>query len=165
MKYIEDLLPHIFVIENVHGISYNEKKEGYLLIKEKIKSINRKKGVNYQFSWAILNAANYGVPQIRVRFFLIAHRDGEKFAFPPRTHFDHKVENKNEDNVNDKKSYVTAWDAIGDIKGKNDGDLTVKGKWANLLPSIPEGKNYLWHTNRDGGLPLFGWRTRYWSFL
>ena len=34
-----------------------------------------------------------------------------------------------------------------------------------LLPSIPEGENYLWHTNRGGGLQLFGWRTRYWSFL
>jgi DNA (cytosine-5)-methyltransferase 1 len=33
------------------------------------------------------------------------------------------------------------------------------------LPSIPEGENYLWHTDRRGGLPLFGWRTRYWSFL
>src|SRR6185369_15502643 len=34
-----------------------------------------------------------------------------------------------------------------------------------LLPSIPEGENYLHHTPRKGGLPLFGWRTRYWSFL
>src|ERR1700733_9239740 len=34
-----------------------------------------------------------------------------------------------------------------------------------LLPSIPEGKNYLWHTNRGGGKRLFGWRTKYWSFL
>jgi len=34
-----------------------------------------------------------------------------------------------------------------------------------LLKSIPEGKNYLWHTPRGAGEPLFGWRTRYWSFL
>ncbi len=27
------------------------------------------------------------------------------------------------------------------------------------------GENYLWHTERGGGLPLFGWRRRYWSFL
>jgi DNA (cytosine-5)-methyltransferase 1 len=41
----------------------------------------------------------------------------------------------------------------------------MSGKWADLLPSIPEGENYLWHTARGGGLPLFGWRTRFWSFL
>src|SRR5262249_1264138 len=46
-----------------------------------------------------------------------------------------------------------------------DPALAVGGKWADLLPSIPEGENYLWHTPRGGGLPLFGWRTRYWSFL
>jgi DNA (cytosine-5)-methyltransferase 1 len=47
----------------------------------------------------------------------------------------------------------------------NEEDLRVGGKWAALLPSIPEGSNYLWHTRRGGGLPLFGWRTRYWNFL
>jgi DNA (cytosine-5)-methyltransferase 1 len=41
----------------------------------------------------------------------------------------------------------------------------MRGKWAELLPSIPEGQNYLWHTERGGGEPLFGWRRRYWSFL
>src|SRR5262249_20870024 len=44
-------------------------------------------------------------------------------------------------------------------------DLEVRGKWAELLPSIPEGQNYLWHTSRGEGLPLFGWRRRYWNFL
>jgi DNA (cytosine-5)-methyltransferase 1 len=48
---------------------------------------------------------------------------------------------------------------------KKRDDLALKGRWANLLPSIPEGKNYLWHTNRGGGKRLFGWRTKYWSFL
>src|SRR5260221_13645095 len=30
---------------------------------------------------------------------------------------------------------------------------------------MPEGDNYLWHADRCGGKPLFGWRRRYWSFL
>ena len=41
----------------------------------------------------------------------------------------------------------------------------MRGKWGDLLASIPEGQNYLWHTDRGGGRPLFGWRRRYWSFL
>jgi DNA (cytosine-5)-methyltransferase 1 len=41
----------------------------------------------------------------------------------------------------------------------------MSGKWAALLPSIPEGRNYLHHTERGDGLPLFGWRRRYWNFL
>src|SRR5262249_53513752 len=62
--------------------------------------------------------------------------------------------------------FATVWDAIGDLDPLPNGeDLEITGKWAALLPSIPEGKNYLWHTTRGGGAPLFGWRTRYWSFL
>ena len=41
----------------------------------------------------------------------------------------------------------------------------MQAKWAALLPTIPDGQNYLWHTERGGGEPLFGWRRRYWSFL
>jgi DNA (cytosine-5)-methyltransferase 1 len=47
-------------------------------------------------------------------------------------------------------------------------ELNASGRWSTLLPSIPEGHNYLWHTPRNvhmGSEPLFGWRTRYWSFL
>ena len=43
--------------------------------------------------------------------------------------------------------------------------LSLTGRWAELLPSIPEGRNYLHHTERGDGVRLFGWRRRYWSFL
>ena len=65
-----------------------------------------------------------------------------------------------------REPYRTAWDALGDLPEPNDlTGLKVGGKWGDLLPSIPEGQNYLWHADRGGGQPLFGWRTRYWSFL
>jgi DNA (cytosine-5)-methyltransferase 1 len=70
--------------------------------------------------------------------------------------------------IADLRTYATAWDAIGDLQDDDDPELAVRGKWADLLPSIPEGENYLFHTERGvkrGGKPLFGWRRRYWSFL
>jgi DNA (cytosine-5)-methyltransferase 1 len=60
---------------------------------------------------------------------------------------------------------MTAWDAIGDLEDDDDPSLAMRGKWAELLPSIPEGGNYLYHTDRGEGMNLFGWRTRYWNFL
>jgi DNA (cytosine-5)-methyltransferase 1 len=63
------------------------------------------------------------------------------------------------------RPHLTAWDAIGHLSPDADEKLEVTGRWGALLPSIPEGENYLWHTDRKQGLPLFGWRTRYWSFL
>ena len=66
----------------------------------------------------------------------------------------------------ERAAHATAWDAIGEFSLRSKADeLKVRGQWADLLPSIPEGENYLWYTARKGGLPLFGWRTRFWSFL
>lgn len=150
MRCVEDTLPKVFLLENVHGISFSGKEEGFVLLQNLTERINKKCGTNYQLSWKVVNAADYGVPQLRVRFFLVGHRDGEIFDFPVSTHA--------------QSDYVTAWDTIGGYKPDGEA-LHIRGSWADLLPSIPEGENYLWHTNRKGGLPLFGWRTRYWSFL
>ena len=110
-----------------------------------------------------MNAAHYGVPQIRERVFLIGSRDGKVFSYPSPTHAE---PNNATVLANRLQQLRTAWDAIGDLPpNPNEPSLEVGGKWADLLPTIPEGQNYLWHTNRGGGHSLFGWRTRYWSFL
>lgn len=164
MRVVAESLPRAFVLENVHGISYSGKEEGFQYLFDAADAINKRHGTDYQPTWEVLNAADYGVPQIRKRFFLVACRDGHRFRFPAPTHapappgavlLNHAPE-----------PYRTAWDALGDLPTHwSNEDLSVKGRWRALLPSIPEGENYLWHTNRKGGLPLFGWRTRYWSFL
>jgi DNA (cytosine-5)-methyltransferase 1 len=165
MQVVEEALPKVFVLENVEGLAYSKKNEGLQLLINYADRINRKAGTKYRPSARILRAADYGVPQLRERFFFVASRDGRIFSFPKATH----------GQVNEGKGasfdfgalhpYRTAWDAIGDVEPAGDEDLGVTGKWADLLPSIPEGQNYLWHTERGGGLPLFGWRRRYWSFL
>lgn len=108
--------------------------------------------------------AEYGVPQLRIRFFLVAERNGNLFNFSTPTH---RATEQLPDffSRQPQQRYVTAWEAIGGIVTKSSQNLQVGGKWGDLLPSIPEGENYLWHTDRKGGLPLFGWRTHYWSFL
>jgi len=168
MRCVADILPEIFFLENVHGINYSGKEEGFRLLERLTEKINHEHGTNYLLEWKVINTADYGVPQIRRRFFLVAHRDGKLFRFPAPTH---GLKNENGDSQTKLRSgtlkpYVTAWDAIGELDDEiEDEDLKVRGKWADLLPTIPEGENYLWHTNRKGGLNLFGWRTRYWSFL
>lgn len=140
------------------GLAYKNKDEGLDQILKGIASINKRAGTSYAPSVAVLNAAHYGVPQYRERVFIIGGRDGRTFRFPSPTHAA-KQEKALE-------PLRTAWDALGDLPILlNEPSLRMTGKWADLLPSIPEGQNYLWHTNRGGGQPLFGWRTRYWSFL
>jgi DNA (cytosine-5)-methyltransferase 1 len=163
MRVVRDTLPEVFLLENVHGIQYTGKEEGFLLLEKLTAKLNREAGTNYRLSWKILNAVDHGVPQLRQRFFLVAHRDGKRFTFPAPSHGDIIDEGKLFHQS--LQPLATAWDAIGGLKVKSGEDLTLRGRWADLVPSIPEGENYLWHTNRKGGRPLFGWRTRYWSFL
>ena len=166
MRCVEELLPEVFLLENVHGISYSGKEEGFLLLHRLADEINKRHGSHYKLKWDVLNAADFGVPQLRRRFFLVGHRDGKEFKFPRPTHADSNTESTQLDlAAMDLEPYTTAWDALADVRPEPDENLEPKTSWRELLPTIPEGENYLWHTNRKGGLPLFGWRTRYWSFL
>jgi DNA (cytosine-5)-methyltransferase 1 len=154
MRVVEDTLPKTFFFENVEGVAYKSKAEGLNLLLDQIDEINRRTGASYQPEYKVLSAADFGVPQLRSRFFMIASRDATRFDFPEPTHGEDRDE-----------PYRTAWDALADVRPDPDEDLAVRGKWAGLLPSIPEGQNYLFHTDRGEGEPLFGWRRRYWSFL
>lgn len=155
MRVVEEAQPRVFLLENVQGINYSELDEGFRLLLRSIEKINRRTGSAYRPAYQVLNAADYGVPQIRERLFLVAARDGAEFRFPCPTHGE----------AGGLIPSRTAWDAIGDLSEETIPDLACGGKWARLLPSIPEGSNYLWHTDRGGGLPIFGWRCRYWTFL
>ncbi|HEV7670862.1 MAG TPA: DNA cytosine methyltransferase [Thermoanaerobaculia bacterium] len=161
LRVLRDTLPKTFLLENVPGLAFRGKSEGIDLIAKSIRKINRECGTSYDLSVARLNAADYGVPQLRERVFVIGSRDGKRFAFPTPTHaapYDGQPPLGIE-------PYLTAWDAIGDLEEDDDPEIQARGRWAALLPSVPEGENYLWHTARGGGLQLFGWRRRYWSFL
>lgn len=161
LDFVEVLLPEVLLLENVEGLVYRGKDEGLRLVQERLDDINLQHGVRYQATVVQLQCAHYGVPQARGRVFVIASRSGKTFSLPDRTHYPAGL-------LPNAKAQEqrTAWDAIGDLDSEEWPEkLNPKGKWGDLLRSIPEGENYLWHTPRGGGEPLFGWRTRYWSFL
>lgn len=158
MRVLEEAKPKAFLLENVEGLAFGNKQEGLTRLLTLLDEVNRRTGSNYRPTFRVLNAAEHGVPQLRSRFIMIASRDGTEFQFPTKTHSD--------DDLDGMERFRTTWDAIGDLVGTSpDEDLSLRGKWAELLPSVPEGQNYLWHTDRGQGLALFGWRRRYWSFL
>jgi DNA (cytosine-5)-methyltransferase 1 len=174
LRVLRDAQPKAFLLENVPGLAYNRKSEGLDLLERTISAINSEIGTRYSFSVRLLKAVEYGVPQFRERVFIIGARDGSEFDFGAMspTHAEPGEESPNVIQLacmsgagSRLQPWLTAWDAIGDLDEDDDPSLAMTGKWAELLPSIPEGKNYLHHTERGEGMPLFGWRRRYWSFL
>jgi DNA (cytosine-5)-methyltransferase 1 len=158
LRVLKESRPKAFLLENVEGLAFGGKDEGLKLLLNEIDHINKEAKTNYRPVVITLNAADYGVPQTRTRVFVIGARDGRPFRAPQPTHRDPEM-------LGEGLTWATAWDAIGHLANDGDAELKVSGKWADLLPSIPEGQNYLWHTERMGGQPLFGWRRRYWNFL
>jgi hypothetical protein len=118
------------------------------LIEHGLAVVNERHGTAYELQHKVIDAVDYGVPQRRQRVIAMAIRSGRNFGWPEATHT---------------HAPARCWDAIGALQ--EPGVPSPTGRWAGLLPSIPEGSNYQWHTDRGGGEPLFGYRTRYWSFL
>jgi DNA (cytosine-5)-methyltransferase 1 len=163
LRVLRDLRPKAFLLENVQGLAFNGKDEGLRLLRDTIRAVNLEVGTEYSFTVAKLNAADFGVPQTRERVLIVGSRDGKELHFPTASHRDPLVEPSADSPA--REPWLTAWDAIGDLQDDDDPTLAMGGKWGALLPSVPEGENYLWHTDRGGGKPLFGWRRRYWGFL
>lgn len=162
LRVLEDAQPRAFVLENVEGLAFSGKDEGLKLILSRLAAINARTGLRYKATFRAMSAADYGVPQLRTRFIIVGSRDGNEFNFPAATHGDPASPAVQAGKL---KAFHTAWDVLADVRPGENEDLSLRGKWAKLLPAIPEGKNYLYHTAAGGGLPLFGWRTRYWNFL
>ncbi len=167
MRVLEDTQPRAFLLENVSGLAYSGKEEGFVFLKKEIERINLKCKTKYRINAQVINAAEYGVPQTRERIILIGSRDGRDFRFPDPQFYDPSDDN---DTATGKAQglnrYRTAWDALGDEVPEDVSDTAPRGKWADLLASVPEGSNYL-HFTEVGASPqkFFGYRTRYWSFL
>lgn len=155
LKILEAVRPEVLLFENVPGFATEEQSDGFRSFVRGIRRINSLYQTQYRPQLFRINAADYGVPQLRERVFVVAHKRGRLLELPPATHGPKSPS---------EMPYSTVWDSIGDLDVEDDS-LRPTGRWASLLPSIPEGNNYLWHTPGQGGRPLFGWRTRYWSFL
>lgn len=86
LRIIAEIQPRFFLMENVKGIlsSFCEVGGDRLPVLDRILSeINK---IGYQAKYALLQAADYGVPQSRERIFFLGERQPSSFSFPEATH-------------------------------------------------------------------------------
>lgn len=159
VRVVRDSRPEAFILENVQGLTYRTHREQF----DRLLSALGELGYNPQ--WKVLLAADYGVPQLRRRVFVVGRRDGEKFEFPEPTHSGWSEHTRIFDTS--KIPHVTsaqAFDGLRHLARASDDEI-VDGQYGQLAAEIPPGQNYLWHTERYGGRNHFAWRSRYWTFL
>jgi len=101
LRIVEEVNPKVVLFENVSGFKKLYQGVAYnTLVDELIK-------LNYKVTSEILNAADYGAPQLRKRTVVVGVQDSLNFTFPPITH------SKNETFFT--KKYLTLTDAISDL--------------------------------------------------
>lgn len=114
-KYIEYYKPDWFVFENVVGLLTHKKGK---TLKTLIKEFE---GAGYTVDFRVLNAAFYGIPQLRERLIVVGNKKGIEFQWPEPTHFfDHKsmAGNENEYVIKPEESLpeaITVMEALEDL--------------------------------------------------
>lgn len=77
IRIVQETQPKMFIFENVKGLLNHEKGATWKYIEKKFDNLG------YKFSYKVLNAKNYGMPQNRERVFLVAFKDlKNNFKFP-----------------------------------------------------------------------------------
>lgn len=157
LRILRDVRPKAFLLENVRGLAYGVHREALTHI------LNTAKSLGYETTWQIVNAADYGAPQIRERCLVMGSLSGQ-ITPPTPTH------SKDGGSVLElRKKWVTAGEVLCDLDTEDnachDGHF-AGGKHHAELCQVPPGENYLYFTAERGHPePIFKWRSRYWSFL
>lgn len=156
LRVLKELRPKAFILENVKGLAYGVHQDGLETI------LSSAKRLGYTVECKVVNAADYGAPQIRERCFVMGSRFG-RIELPAPTHA------KEPPQGSKLKRWVTAGEVLSDIdteENASDEGHFAGGQFNSLLRLIPPGDNYLYFTAERGHKkPRFKWRSRYWSFL
>ena len=131
IRILNQLKPKYFVIENVKGLLTMDKGE---FIKGVYKELDK---TGYKYDLKLLNMADYGIPQVRERVFIIGNRLGHKVSFPSPTHSEH--------GDNGTMKWENCWNVIHDLveikEDRNFNHVPLKHTEKNIerYKLIPEG--------------------------
>ena len=95
-RLVNEIQPKIFIYENVFGVLKHDNGNTWKTM------LNSFEDLGYHFTWKILNAKDYGIPQNRRRMFVIGFKDVEafeKFKFPDPVELEYTMQDFLEDNI------------------------------------------------------------------
>ena len=149
IRFIKEARPKIFVMEEVKGllsarikhVTIIEREKKHILSSDEIpgsaffevtRMLNGLKKFDYNISCTnVLNAANYGTPQVRDRLIVIGCK-GKNPVFPIKTH-------SNIRENSDLLPWSTFWDATCDLQNKKLEYPQLPQKIAQLMKNVPPG--------------------------
>lgn len=150
VRVIKEAQPRCFVMEEVEGLKSARLKHvpvseaGRPLTPEEEKGsafkliIEMLNGTGYKFTYSILNAADYGAPQVRNRLIFIGLREGEP-SLPTATHSEVPQLRWNGEATS---PWDTLWDVTADLQGESQEFSNLSAKSKSYMGSVPPGGNW-----------------------
>lgn len=105
-RILEEINPSVFIFENVVWILSMQNGELFKNILELFESLG------YVVNYKVLNAADYGAPQIRKRVIIVGTKRGIDFEYPKPTHYDPE---QGKPLFWELSPYLTLSDAVSDL--------------------------------------------------
>ncbi|MEX2237838.1 MAG: DNA cytosine methyltransferase [Dehalococcoidia bacterium] len=152
--------PRFFLMENVRGIlsapimhrPLNQRGTGDAALRPEEKAgaaftviLDVFEGLGYQLAWGLVDAADYGVPQNRLRVIILGSRDGEFLTrdlqdLVPPTHADRRA---------------TLRSALDKVNAEPPEFIPYTPERARILDLVPAGKNWRWFRDHPEYGPAF----------
>ena len=117
VRFVKELKPEWFVLENVWGITNINEGKTQSMIEDCFRSIEGYDNITSSVLWA----SDYGVPQNRNRFFMVGNRLGIDFKFPEK----HTTK-------------VTVDEAISDLPSLQNGEMLEEAAYTLSLEEASE---------------------------
>jgi len=96
-RLIDEIKPKVFIYENVRAVTSHDSGKTWNKMQEVFKELG------YKFTWTVLNAKNYGIPQNRERLFVVGIREDmlteNEFEFPEPIPLERKMKDFLMDNA------------------------------------------------------------------
>ena len=120
IRFANEIRPKVIFLEQVKGLLSSKGKNNKRgeVFENFLKELDI---IDYTPKWRVIMAADYGVPQLRERLFVIATRERNGFSFPERTHA--PIEDCN--GLFSYKPYIGTGEVLN---GLSEPDQKIKGK-------------------------------------
>lgn len=149
LRVVRDTRPEFFVMENVKGVlsaaichrPLKERGPGYppLSPDEELGSafvliLKELQATGYYTIFDVLNAADFGAPQVRERVLFIGSRDGRPITMPTPTHAKHPI--------NGESQWVTLRQALRHLDDPEPEYKEFPPSTAKFIKHVPAGGNW-----------------------
>lgn len=149
VRILEEKKPEMFILENVKGLKSHEKGKTLNTILRTLKELG------YTVYWAILNSHDFGVPQIRERWYCVGFKKKIYFEFPTGTNSGTVLRDIIDSNNDDESLRLTDFE-LERIKHHFESDeIRVQHDNSKYAPNTKKGKYGVYSFQKPDGTLRF----------